>query len=717
MQSGSTNLPTAIKSPEIQERVQEAEVYLGQGLFDEARQIYHKLLTDLGPQPEAGGDPAAQRSYEARRGFIQEQLALIDRQEAEFFGQEPPKAESESPETGPESEGSALFNKGQAFLDIGLFADAIQEFKRAADLHFQPVECALQIGKAHIQLGQHQEGIQVLERTSQNEALNDSDRNRVLGQLALGYEAAADKGKALEVYHQLAASDPSHSRAASRIKSLTKESHRYQLNLIKLHLKNKQFLKAVQGLILLQSEHQIPADKVTPMYEKILREDPNNKEALQQLSTLYRQVLDSDTGDEDTRLKFARLLRRSGQFDSAIAEFLEVVLEDSPQKMTALNELGECLMEQEDYDRVLELLGDALPWVQSVEPDPQTVNYYYLLGTACEKKDLHDQAQDYFQKIAAIDPEHEAAVAKVAAKTLGPLISRGKALLNFPVDETVEYQIQESLGQDGIQQIFRVNETLGGTARIARTLQPDYSTAANAKDFLVRWASEQAAMENRNILQVLDLAEFQGQYYLISEDFQLTLEDLLKEKTLLSLAKAIRLGRALLNALAYAHSHRGADDTLRKIFHLALNPRRVSVSGDLGSAKIADFGLLYQLNYVLDLTLDYKNLSAFELSYMAPEQFDRSPVRMPDKMKQAADLYSFGLVFYQALTGKLPFEGPSPEDFKKQHTENYPVPPRVHLSSIPANLDEAILKCLQKDPKKRWRTPTELDLELEKLHL
>ncbi len=118
---------------------------------------------------------------------------------------------------------------------------------------------------------------------------------------------------------------------------------------------------------------------------------------------------------------------------------------------------------------------------------------------------------------------------------------------------------------------------------------------------------------------------------------------------------------------------------------------------------------------MLKLNQNYQEISAFQLAYMAPEQFHRSPARMPDKMKQAADIYSFGLVFYKALTGKLPFKGPSPEDFKKQHTEKYPVPPRVFISSIPAKLDEAILKCLHKDPKKRWRTPTELDLALEKI--
>ena len=234
---------------------------------------------------------------------------------------------------------------------------------------------------------------------------------------------------------------------------------------------------------------------------------------------------------------------------------------------------------------------------------------------------------------------------------------------------------------------------------------------------MVKWAYQQVAMENRNITRVLDLAENEGQYYLIMEDFQSTLEEVLQGKTYLPLTEAIGLARALLNALAYAHSHRGTDNVLRKIFHLALNPRRVLISGPVTHAKIADFGLITQLASMLNVTPSYEDLSPYELAYMSPEQFERSPARMPDKMKQAADLYSFGLVFYKMITGKLPFEGPSPEDFNRQHNEQYPVPPRVFISSIPAKLDEAILKCLHKDPKKRWRTPTELDLALEKIRL
>ena len=554
-----------------------------------------------------------------------------------------------------------------------------------------------------------------MEKAYAQKGLDDTDRNMLLGQMAVGYETAGDMEKALEFYQQLAASDPTHRTAAKKVKSLAKDSDPYQLNVVKLHLKNEQFSKAIKTLRHMESEQQVPVDRLVPLYEQVLEKDPGNADAVERVAAIYQQMLDNGGAKTDIRLKLARHLLRTGEFDSAANQYLEVMLEDTPYKLTALTELGEALLKKQDYDRTLELMEDALPWIESIKPGPETLKYYYLMGTACEKKNLYDRAQTYFQRAASIDPTHEVIRSKVQTQTQGPLLSTGKALLGLQVDTDLQYEIQAELAQDEIHQIFRVREVQSGTFCVAKTLLPQLSGGAKVKDFIVKWVYEQVNMENRNITRVLDVAESEGQYYLIMEDFGSTLEDLLKEKTHLSIAEAVSLARALLNALAYAHSHRGADDSLRKIFHLALNSKRVVVSDQVGNAKITDFGLVYQLNNMLDLTTNYEELSAYELAYMAPELFNRAPLRMPDKMKQAADLYSFGLVFYQALTGKLPFAGPSPEDFKKQHNEQYPVPPRVYISSIPAKLDEAILKCLHKDPKKRWRTPTELDLAIEKI--
>jgi tetratricopeptide (TPR) repeat protein len=717
MQANISNNSSASDFPEIREKIKEAELYLTQGLFEEARAIYQKLSKDLGSLAEQGAnDPALHQSYKSQRAFIQEQLANVDRREAEFFGHAP-EAPAEEVVTSQEGEGIAAFNRGQAFLDIGMFTDAIQEFQRAAQLGFQPTECSLQIGKAYIQLGQHGEGIRVLKNTYRRKDLSETDRNMVLDQLAVGYETAGDKEEALQIYQKLAERDPQHAIAANKVKTLAKGGDRYYFNMVKLHLKNEQFSKAIKTLRQMEKEKQASFAEVMPFYEQILEKDPANKEAAEQVATIYKQMLDNGGVGVDTRLKFARLLLRAGQFDRAANEYLEVMLEDNPYKITALSELGEALFERQDYDRMLELLEDAVPWVDSLDPGPETLNFYVLLGKACERKNLYDQARTYFQRAAAIDPSHEAIRVKVDTQTQGPLLSRGRALLRLHVEENIQYQIQEKIGEDIIHQFFKVREVPSGTLRIAKSLSPALSGEITARDFMVKWGYEQATMENRNITRVLDLAERENFYYLITEDFDSTLDDLLKKKSNLPMKEAVRLAKALLNGLAYAHSHRGTDDVLRKIFHLGFNPKRILLKDELTRAKIADFGLISKLASELGFTLDYKELSNYELIYMAPELFSRAPTRMPEKMKQAADLYSFGVVFYRALTGKVPFEGPSPEDFKKQHSEHYPVPPRVHISSIPAKLDEAILKCLHKDPKKRWRTPTELDLALEKMQI
>ena len=715
MQANIINNSSAKDFPEIQEKIDEAELYLTQGLFEEARQIYQELLNEVASLAEQGAaNPALLQSYKSQRAFIQEKLTTIDRQEIEFHGHAP-EAPTEELVAPQEVEGNAAFNRGQAFLDIGMFSDAIQEFQRAVELRFQPTECSLQIGKAYIQLGQHGEGIRVLKKAYKRKDLSEAERNLVLGQLALGYETAGDKEEALQIYEKLAERDPKHSTAANKVKALAKEGDRYYFNMVKLHLKNKQFSKAIKTLRQMEREKRASIAEVMPFYEQILERDPGNKEAIEQVTIIYRQMLDDGGAGVDTRLKFARLLLRAGQFDQAANEYLEIMLEDNPYKITALSELGEALLERQDYNRILELLEDAVPWVESIDPGPEALNYYILLGKACERKSLYDQARSYFQRAAAIDPTHEDIRDKAGTQSQDPLLSRGKVLLRLKVEEDIHYQIQEKIGEDTIHQFFKVKEVPSGTLRVAKSLSPALSGEITAKDFMVKWGYEQVNMENRNITRVLDVAEREGLYYLITEDFDSTLEDLLKKKTNLPIKEAVRLARALLNGLAYAHSHRGADDTLRKIFHLGLNPKRVLIKGELTSVKIADFGLISNLASELGFTLDYNDLSRYELTYMAPELFSRGPTRMPEKMKQAADLYSFGLVFYRALTGEVPFEGPSPEDFKKQHSEQYPIPPRVHISSIPAKLDEAILKCLHKDSKKRWRTPTELDLALEKM--
>jgi serine/threonine protein kinase/Flp pilus assembly protein TadD len=773
MQSGNSTQPPVQLSSRIQAKIKEAELYLGQGLFDEARQIYRGLLDGLGAAP---GESVA-----AFRGFLQQKLAAINQEEAKFLGTPaPPEAAlgEERPEVEEEGEGESHFERGRKLLAKGQLGEAIEEFLHAAEVGYRPAECAFYLAKGYQELGRHQDAAKVLQESLDLPDIDDSDRGRLLEQLALATEAAGEEEGTVELDEppvvvsppspspppgpvrktgeaRLKPDEPSVLVSPARpaplprpVRDRKEETLRQGLNVAKLHVKNRQFLKGIQQLRQLRSQLRIPAANLTVIYEEILQEEPENLEALKdlaeistaeenltqaatyletmqeispadswsqnQLISIYRQLLETQEAAVEIRLKLARSLLRADRVEDAVGQYVEVLLEETPHRLLALIELGEVLLDRRQYDRIVELLGDALHEVESGGEGPEVFRYYAILGRAYEEKELPEKARECYRRAAAIDPHDPAIRDKVAIHEVGPLVSR---VIGSPAAEARQYTIEARLGEDEVLELFRVKEAPRGTIRVAKTLLPRLAARERVKEFIRRWSYEQVTMENRNLARMLDVAESKGRYYFITEEFDTTLADLIADKGSLPLTSAVRLARALLNALAYAHSHRGTDDTLRKIFHLCLNPRRVYIKDDLSRARVADLGLTFLLDTVLDWHPDYRERSPGELAYLAPEQFDRSPAKMPDKMKQAVDIYTFGVVFYQILTGHLPFTGPSPEDFCKQHNEKYPVPPRVFISTIPAKLDELVLKCLQKDPKKRWRTPTEIDLALEKINL
>lgn len=773
MQSGNSTHPPVQLSSRIQAKIKEAELYLGQGLFEEARQIYQELSDGLGAAPG--------ESVSAFRRFLQQKLAAINQEEAKFLGTPvSPEAasEEEAPEVEEESEGESHFERGRMLLAKGQLGEAIEEFLTAAEVGYRPAECALSLAKSYQQLGRHQDAVKVLKESLDLPDIEESQRGRLLEQLAAASEGAGeeegrgepeDPPVSVSPPRPMPLPRPARETTEERLeldeppvvgrspraappprpgRDKREETLRQGLNVAKLHVKNRQFLKGIRQLRQLRSKLQVPAANLFGIYEEILQEDPENLEALKdlakisttegaliqaatylermqeisprdswsqnQLIYLYRQLLETEEASVEMRLKLARNLLRADQMEGAVDQYVEVLLEDTPHRLPTLIELGEVLLEQRQYDRIVDLLGDALHGVESGEEGPKVLRYYAILGRAYEEKKLPDQARECYRRAHAIDPQDQAIRDKVAIHETGPLVSR---VIGSPSAEARQYTIEAKLSEDEVLELFRVKELPQGIIRVAKTLLPQLAGRDRVKEFIRRWSYEHVTMENRNLARILDVAESQGRYYFITEDFDTTLADLLTEKGSLPVSTALRLARALLNALAYAHSHRGTDDRLRKIFHLGLNPRRVYIKDDVTKARVADLGLTFLLDTVLNWHPDYRERSPKELAYMAPEQFDRSPAKMPDKIKQAVDIYTFGVVFYQVLTGHLPFAGPAPEDFCQQHNEKYPVPPRVFISTIPAKLDDLVLKCLQKDPKKRWRTPTEIDLALEKINL
>ncbi len=209
-----------------------------------------------------------------------------------------------------------------------------------------------------------------------------------------------------------------------------------------------------------------------------------------------------------------------------------------------------------------------------------------------------------------------------------------------------------------------------------------------------------ARLHHPNVVQVFDFPydDDEGQYYLCMEYLEGgTLADRL-DGLGLPLREAAQLVLTLAEAVHAAHE--------QNIVHRDLKPSNVLFAAD-GTPKISDFGLAKLQDS--ETTHTSPDVVLGTPSYMAPEQ--AAPTGMG--IGPAADLYSLGAILYEVLTGRPPFKAESRRETLKQVLSSEPVSPRKLRPAIPRDLEAVCLKCLEKDPKRRFHSAHELALELE----
>jgi serine/threonine-protein kinase len=256
------------------------------------------------------------------------------------------------------------------------------------------------------------------------------------------------------------------------------------------------------------------------------------------------------------------------------------------------------------------------------------------------------------------------------------------------------YRVTERIGTGGMADVYKaIDETLGRTVAV-KVMHARY---ADDPDFVQRFRHEASAAANLShpaIVNIYDYGVERGTYYIVMEFVRGTdLKQIVKQRGALDPIKVAEYGAQACAALTVAHGY--------GIIHRDIKPQNIVLMPD-GGIKVMDFGIARAVDS--DATQTGSVLGTAQ--YVSPEQ------AQGQKLGPESDLYSLGVVLYELATGRLPFDGETPVSVALRHVNDIAPPPRSINPNIPPALEAVILKSMQKDPAKRYRSAEEMREDL-----
>ncbi len=259
------------------------------------------------------------------------------------------------------------------------------------------------------------------------------------------------------------------------------------------------------------------------------------------------------------------------------------------------------------------------------------------------------------------------------------------------------YRIQRKLGAGGMADVYLAEDQELGRRVAIKILNGRH---ANDDQFIERFrreAKNAAALNHPNIVSIYDRGEGEGTYYIAMEYLDgRTLKELIVGRGAAPVNVAIEYARQILSALRFAHRH--------GIVHRDIKPHNVLVDSE-GRVKVTDFGIARAGTSQMTETGSIVGTA----QYLSPEQ------ARGGEIDQRSDLYSLGVVLYELLTGKTPFDGETPVEIAMKHLSNTPEPPSKLRPDIPPELDMVVLRALAKNPDDRYQSADEMEADLERV--
>lgn len=257
------------------------------------------------------------------------------------------------------------------------------------------------------------------------------------------------------------------------------------------------------------------------------------------------------------------------------------------------------------------------------------------------------------------------------------------------------YEVIRSIGEGGMANVYLGYDNILDRNVAIKVLRGDLSNDEKFVRRFQREALSASSLAHPNIVEMYDVGEDNGTYYIVMEYVEgKTLKQLLKKRGSLTLSEAIDIMLQLTDGMAHAHDS--------YIIHRDLKPQNIMIRDD-GQIKITDFGIAMALNAT---QLTQTNSVMGSVHYLPPEQASGKGSTIK------SDIYSMGIIFYELLTGSLPFRGDNAVEIALKHMRD-PLPSvREDNPSIPQSIENIIRRATAKNPKNRYDSAREMHEDL-----
>lgn len=258
------------------------------------------------------------------------------------------------------------------------------------------------------------------------------------------------------------------------------------------------------------------------------------------------------------------------------------------------------------------------------------------------------------------------------------------------------YEILVQLGGGGMAIVYKGRDTILNRLVTIKLLRSEYTSDEDFVRRFRREAQSVASLSHPNIVSIYDVGQEKDMHYLVMEyvDGE-DLRSIIKRGGPMDPEWAVRTARQICDALDHAHEN--------NIVHRDVKPHNILITRS-GRAKLTDFGIAREASAATVTTTD---TIIGSVHYLSPEQA-RGELAGPK-----SDIYSLGVVLYEMLTGSVPFSGDTPISIALKHVQASPEPLTRRKPGIPVELERVVMRALQKDPDKRFKSVREMSFQLE----